>query len=135
MIKVAKAKAKFDRDIDFRIGDVENMPFENNYFDYITCAHSFHHYPHKKKAIHEMFRVLNNKGNVMIIDGCKDGLIGKVIFDFFVKKHEGDVHHLHSIQFQRILREIGFSNIYQEIFNLFIPLLLTKATAKKEAAC
>jgi len=134
MINIAKAKAKFNgsRSIDFRTGDVEHMPYEDNYFDCITCAHSFHHYPHKKKAMREMFRVLKNNGRVMIIDGYKDKPLGRFIFDFIVKKHEVDVHHLHSGQFRRLLTNVGFSNIVQTTFNPVIPLLFTKGIAGKE---
>ena len=46
MIKVAKEKTKSKGDIDLRIGDVEKMPYDSDYFDCITCAHSFHHYHH-----------------------------------------------------------------------------------------
>lgn len=134
MVNVAKAKTKFDKDVDFRIGDVEKMPYDNNYFDCITCAHSFHHYPNKGKAIGEMFRVLKNDGKAMIIDGYKDGFLGKVIFDFIIKKHEGDVHHLHSMQFHRMMKKTGFRNIIQTVFNPFIPLLFTKGVANKKNA-
>lgn len=137
MINIAKAKAKVNAniDIDFRLGDVDHMPYEDNYFDYITCAHSFHHYPHKKKAMREMFRVLRNNGKVMIIDGYKDGLLGKFIFDFIIKKHEVHVHHLRSGQFRRLLTNVGFKNIVQTTFNPIIPLLFTKGVAIKEAIC
>ena len=133
MIKIAKSKVKFDKNIDIRVGDVENMPYDKNYFDYITCAHSFHHYPNKRKAIREMFRILKDDGKAMIIDGYKDNLRGRFIFDFIVKKHEVDVHHLHSKQFQRIMNRIGFTNIKQTIFNPFVPLLFTKGVADKKA--
>lgn len=135
MIQIAKAKTKINRNIDFRVGDVEKMPYDNNYFDYITCAHSFHHYPNKRKAIREMFRVLKGNGKAMIIDGYKDGIVGRVIFDFIIKKHEVNVHHLHSLQFQRIMKKTGFTNIIQTVFNPFIPLLFTKGVANKESAC
>lgn len=133
MINIAKAKAKSNGsgDIDFRIGDVEHMPYEDSYFDCVTCAHSFHHYPHKKKALREMFRVLKNNGKVMIIDGYKDGVLGRFIFDFIIKKHEIDVHHLHSNQFRRLLTSVGFNNIVQKTFNPIIPLLFTKGVASK----
>lgn len=127
------AKSKFGNEINFRVGDVEKMPYEDNYFDYLTCSHSFHHYPHKKKAVHEMFRILKPKGKIMIIDGCKDSLLGRIIFDVIVAAHEKDVHHLHSSQFARILEEGGFRNITQEIFNPCIPLLFTMGVAKKPA--
>lgn len=134
MINTAKSKPAAEG-IDFRTGDSENIPHDDDYFDCITCAHSFHHYPHKKKAVREMFRVLRNNGTLMIIDGCKDGLLGKVIFDFFVKAHEVNVHHLHSSQFRRIMANAGFENIVQARFNLFIPLLFTKGVAGKEGKC
>ncbi len=136
MVNIAKVKAKFNghEDIKFKVGDVGNMPYEDNYFDCITCAHSFHHYPLKKKAMREMFRVLKNNGKVMIIDGYKDNLWGRFIFDFIVKRHEGDVHHLHSGQFRRLLTKTGFRNIVQVTFNPFIPLLLTKGVTSKEVA-
>ncbi|MBU4376715.1 MAG: methyltransferase domain-containing protein [Candidatus Omnitrophica bacterium] len=130
---IRAAKAKFNGEIDFRVADVEHMPYEDNQFDYLTCSHSFHHYPHKKKAVREMHRILKNKGKIMIIDGCKDNLLGRVIFDVIVKAHEGDVHHLHSSQFARILEESGFKNVTQEIFNPCIPLLFTMGVAKKPA--
>ena len=87
MINIAKSKSEdfSSAKVEFKIGDAENIPYENNQFDCITCAHSFHHYPHKKKAIREMFRVLKPNGKLMIIDGCKDRLLGKVIFDFIIK--------------------------------------------------
>lgn len=133
MINVAKQKSRLDNGLDFKIGDVENMPYEDNYFDYITCSHSFHHYPNKRKAVREMHRVLKNNGKVMIIDGYKDRLLGKFIFDFVVKRHEADAHHLHSSQFLRIMAKAGFRNIIQTVFNPVIPLLLVKGVANKEA--
>jgi ubiquinone/menaquinone biosynthesis C-methylase UbiE len=134
MISIAKSKVEGGGNVNFQVGDVEKMPYDNNYFDCITCSHSFHHYPDKRKAIQEMFRVLKDKGKVMIIDGCKDGILGKFIFDFLVQKHEVDVHHLHSRQFQHILQKIGFTDIKQTIFNSLIPLLFTKGVANKENA-
>jgi len=132
MINLAKAKANNNNlGIDFRVGDAERIPYEDNRFDIITCAHSFHHYPHKRKALQEMHRVLGHNGKIMIIDGCKDGLVGRFIFDVIVKRHEVDVHHLHSNQFRRLLTKVGFNNIVQKVFGPIVPLLFTKAVADK----
>jgi len=131
MINVAKKKFQSDNNVEFHVSDAEHMPYENNTFDYITCSHSFHHYPNKRKAIREMFRVLKNDGKVMIIDGYKDTPRGVFIFDFIVRRHEVNVHHLHSKQFRRIMNRTGFRNIDQKVFNPFIPLLFTMGVAKK----
>ncbi len=132
MIGVARKKFESDDKVEFRVSDAEHMPYADNTFDYITCSHSFHHYPNKRKAIREMFRVLKDSGKVMIIDGCKDSPRGRFIFDFIVRRHEINVHHLHSKQFQKIMGRTGFRDIYQRIFNPFIPLLFTMGVAKKE---
>jgi ubiquinone/menaquinone biosynthesis C-methylase UbiE len=125
------AKAKFGGAVNFRVGDVENMPYEDNSFDYLTCSHSFHHYPRKKKAAGEMFRILKDGGRVMIIDGYKDNLLGRIIFDLIIAAHERGVHHLRSGQFARILEGAGFRKITQETFNPCIPLLFTMGAADK----
>jgi len=39
-------------------GDSEHLPFPAGAFDVVTCANSFHHYPHQDGAINEMYRVL-----------------------------------------------------------------------------
>ncbi len=135
MIQVARQKVRPYCHVDFRVGDVEELPYEDNYFDCLTCSHSFHHYPNKKKAVREMYRVLRPEGTIMIIDGCKDNAIGKFIFDFIIKRHEVNVHHLSKVQFRKVLSLNGFKEIDQTIFNPLIPLLLTKGTADKENIC
>ncbi len=128
MIEKANAK-KNGRDINFKVGDVEELPYEDNTFDVITCSHSFHHYPNKEKAISEMYRVLKSDGRLMIIYGCRDILLGRIIFDI-VGKIEEHVYHFFGHEFRNIFRRSGFSNIVQKKFN-FIPLLLTIGTAIK----
>jgi len=46
--------------------NVCRLPFQNEFFDYLICNASFHHYPEPVKALDEMSRVMK-KGAVMII--------------------------------------------------------------------
>jgi len=128
MIEKATGK-KNGKKISFKLGDVEELPYENDTFDVITCSHSFHHYPNKEKAISEMYRVLKPDGRLMIIDGCRDVLIGRLIFDL-VERIEKHVYHLFGREFREIFRKNGFNNLVQKRFN-FVPLLLTIGTAIK----
>ena len=41
-------------------------------FDIVTCANSFHHYPHQDRAVDEMRRVLKPGGRLMLVDGYRD---------------------------------------------------------------
>lgn len=47
--------------------DVTNIPFAENYFDYIICSHVLGHVPDEKKAISELFRVLKPSGTSLIM--------------------------------------------------------------------
>ena len=129
MIEKANAKNKAN-EVRFKIGDVENLPYEDNTFDVITCSHSFHHYPNKDKAIAEMYRVLKPEGRLMIIDGCRDVIFGRIIFNI-VEKIEKHVYHLFGREFRSLFQMKGFNNTVQKRFN-FVPLLLTIGTAIKQ---
>ena len=128
MAKKAKAKLK-EHKIKVKVGDVEELPYHVNTFDVVTCSHSFHHYPDKKKAVGEMHRVLKNGGHLLIIDGSRDVLFGNAIFRVveLVEKH---VYHMLAHEVRDIFSQSGFDEITQKRFNA-VPLLLTKGTAKK----
>jgi ubiquinone/menaquinone biosynthesis C-methylase UbiE len=130
MINKAKAKLK-DEPIEFRIGDVENLPYEPNSFDAITCSHSFHHYPNQRGAVLEMHRVLKDGGKVMVIDGSRDTFWGSVIFRT-VEFVEKNVYHMYGNEMKELLASCGFIKIHQRLFNPIAPLLFTVAEAKKE---
>jgi len=130
MIKKAKAKLGGEP-IEFKVGDVENLPYETNTFDIITCSHSFHHYPNQKKAISEMHRVLKDDGKLMIIDGSRDKLLGKVIFGV-VEIVEGNVYHIFEEELRDMLMTIGFNKVEQKQFNPIAPLLFTLGHVKKK---
>ena len=128
MIRIAKSKLN-GHNIKIKVGDVENLPYGNDNFDIVTCSHSFHHYPNKKKALKEIHRVLKGGGRLMIVDGCRDVLFGDIIFSIvaFLEKH---VYHLLSHEFKKVFAQTGFHRISQRRFN-FVPLLLTTGVAKK----
>lgn len=129
MIDKAKVK-KGNHNVKFKVGDVEDLPYKDNAFDVITCSHSFHHYPDKEKAISEMYRVLKHDGRLMIIDGCRDVLLGRIIFNI-VGRIERHVYHLFGEELRELFRRSGFNNLVQKRFN-FVPLLLTIGTAIKQ---
>ncbi len=116
--------------VSFETGDVEDLPYEDDTFDVITCSHSFHHYPNKAKAMSEMYRVLKPGGRLMIVDGCMDVFFGRIVFRI-VEWLERHVYHLPGEEFRRIFRRSGFNNIVQKRFN-FVPLLITIGVAIKD---
>jgi len=55
-------------DINFRQGNVSNMPFNANMFDFIICVFAFKNFKQPLKALQEMHRVLKPGGMALIMD-------------------------------------------------------------------
>lgn len=108
-------------------GDSERLPFASGSFDVVTCANSFHHYPHQGRAIAEMRRVLRPGGRLMLVDGHRDWPWGWFIYDVCVAGVEGDVHHASAEQFRTMARAAGFESVEQKIYHGFAPFLFTEA--------
>lgn len=110
-------------------GDSERLPFGSGTFDIVTCANSFHHYPHQDRAIAEMRRVLRPGGRLMVIDGYRDSLWGWFIFDVCVASVEGDVHHASARRFRELMTQAGLQAIAQRPYPGLAPFLMTEGIA------
>jgi ubiquinone/menaquinone biosynthesis C-methylase UbiE len=113
--------------------DSERLPFKDDVFDAVTCAHSFHHYPHQERAIAEMHRVLRPGGKLLIIDGDRDRTWGHLLFEVLVVSIEGPVRHRTSREFRDLYQEAGFASIIQHRRGGPFPFLLTCGRAVKPA--
>jgi ubiquinone/menaquinone biosynthesis C-methylase UbiE len=54
--------------LDFRIADAHDLPFETTSFDIVTCRRAAHHFVDIAKALREMTRVLKPGGRLIIDD-------------------------------------------------------------------
>ena len=67
-----KMKAKqVSHIIDMQLGDSENMPFEDGYFDAITVGFGVRNYEHLEKGLTEMLRVTRSGGKIVILEFSK----------------------------------------------------------------
>ncbi len=131
MCRVARGKAAEyakDGSAVFARGDSEHLGFGAGSFDVVTCSNSFHHYPHQADVLAEMRRVLRPGGQLMIIDGFRDNLVGWLVFDVFVRAVEGEVHHVTWSAMRRMFRDAGLVDVRQRKLNFWMPLLLTVGT-------
>jgi ubiquinone/menaquinone biosynthesis C-methylase UbiE len=110
-------------------GDSERLPFASGTFDIVTCANSFHHYPHQDRAIAEMARVLRTGGRLMVIDGYRDSIWGWFIFDVCVSSIEGGVHHASARRFRELMTNAGLQAIAQRPFRRPAPFLMNEGIA------
>lgn len=56
------------KNIEWVEGDAQNLPFTDNYFDAITMGYGLRNMVDKRKALHEMYRVLKPGARVSILD-------------------------------------------------------------------
>ncbi len=75
MLKTARGKlcsSDLKKRIEYRRGDVQNLPFENNTIDFVVCTFSLHHWSNPDEALQEIYRVLKYQGQFLIFDLRRD---------------------------------------------------------------
>jgi ubiquinone/menaquinone biosynthesis C-methylase UbiE len=112
--------------VSVTVGDSEHLPFATGSLDVVTCANSFHHYPHQAKVIGEMRRVLRPGGRLLLLDGWPDQFIGRIVYDVIVTRVEGgSVWHRESHHLRAMFKEAGFCDVTQRRTYSLFPILLT----------
>jgi ubiquinone/menaquinone biosynthesis C-methylase UbiE len=68
-VEICKTNAKRENvAVNFLQGNVSQMPFEDDTFDFIFCSAAFKNFKEPIVALYEMYRVLKNNGIILIID-------------------------------------------------------------------
>lgn len=96
MLEVGRKKMKaksLDDLIELRLGDSENLEFEDNIFDAITVAFGVRNFENLEKGLAEMYRVTKKNGHVMIIE--------------FSRPSNFPVKQLYKFYFNSILPRVG----------------------------
>lgn len=65
MMAIAKQKAP---QAEYRLADVERLPFGEASFDAVTCAFGVRNFVHLEQGLHEMLRVLKPGGRMVILE-------------------------------------------------------------------
>ena len=87
---------------EFLTCSCESIPLPDNYADIVYCAFSFRDFYDKEKGLCEIYRVLKNKGKLIILDIAKPGKIRNKLIYFYIKriapllvwKSRGHIHYL-----------------------------------------
>lgn len=111
MIEVSRNKAAQAKlDVTFQLGNIEDIPFPNEYFDVVMCSFMIFHMSEKvrNKGIKEIYRVLKPQGKLLVLDLAlptqpASRRILKLLLGFMLK------HDLKELQ--PIMESSGFSQI------------------------
>ncbi|NIJ44288.1 demethylmenaquinone methyltransferase/2-methoxy-6-polyprenyl-1,4-benzoquinol methylase [Wenyingzhuangia heitensis] len=71
MLEVGKEKVKtlgLENTIELVLGDSENIPYEDNFFDAITVSYGVRNFEHLNKGLQEIHRVLKPEGIFIVLE-------------------------------------------------------------------
>lgn len=124
MIEQAKLlqKEKNLKNIEWKIGDVLNLPFEDNSFSMVVTRYSLHHMIDPKKVLMEMHRVCKVGGQVLVIDVTPDKN-KRDAYDHVEKLR--DTSHTKALTFDELknmMANIGLDNIETDYHDLEMEL-------------
>jgi demethylmenaquinone methyltransferase/2-methoxy-6-polyprenyl-1,4-benzoquinol methylase len=134
MLEVGREKMKrkkVDNIIEMKLGDSENMPFEDGYFDALTVGFGVRNYENLEKGLSEMLRVLRTDGKAIILEFSKPKKFpvkqyfkfhSKYVIPFFGKWISKDVKAYEYLpesvaafpegkDFENILVKLGYRNV------------------------
>jgi len=112
MIEVSRRKAARKRvEIDFRVGVIEQLPFDDGAFDVVLSSLMLHHLPDdlKRRGLAEVARVLKPGGRFFAVDmapGSGGGFLSRGLARHFIHRHAGDLASL-----AQTLADAGFRDV------------------------
>lgn len=84
MMAIAKQKAP---QAEYRLADVERLPFGNASFDAVTCAFGVRNFVHLEQGISEMLRVLKPGGRMVILElATPDSMIVSPFYNLHTRR-------------------------------------------------
>ena len=133
--KVKMRKKKVDHIVSMQLGDSENLPFEENYFDAVTVGFGVRNFEDLEKGLSEMLRVIRPNGKAIILEFSKPknfpikqvfGFYSKYFIPFFgknISKDEKAYAYLpESVQafpegeeFKSILKKVGYTKVQSKL--------------------
>jgi ubiquinone/menaquinone biosynthesis C-methylase UbiE/DNA-binding HxlR family transcriptional regulator len=59
------------KNVEYRLGDMEEVPIENEAVELVFFSQSLHHALHPERALHEAWRILQPGGRIVVLDLIK----------------------------------------------------------------
>ena len=126
MIEEAEKNCGGCENIYFYKADAAALPFEGDFFDFIICTNSFHHYFSPSKVLDEVYRVLKPRGKIYILELTADGFIMKMVDKR--KKEREFVKHYSTQGYKTLFAEARLNYISSK---LITPPVKVHIAAKK----
>ena len=120
---IEKAIKKLREKAILKLSDAENLPFNDNTFDYVLSTEAFHHFPNPNKTLKEINRVLKKNGEFMLADV---NFYSDFIHWLFKKVEPGHVKIYSKDEFKELFINNSFKIIAQKRLGIFAILTIGK---------
>jgi len=121
---IKEANKKNIKNAEFLEERSDELPFEDNTFDVVTCSQSLHHYPDTDKALQEAYRVLK-PNEIYILSDIGTGTFRQVgiLLDNFIYRHfshTGDCNVSYLEKAESDMKRNGYTILHKEKVTKFI---------------
>ena len=85
MMEIGKRKTeRLNANVEFVHGNAQQMPFEDDTFDAVTCAFGCRNFQNLDEGLREMFRVLRTGGQVVILEfSYPSNILVRALYDIY----------------------------------------------------
>ncbi len=115
---LGKARAKLESSVDLRLGDAEDLPFDDGAFDIVTSVSMFHYLRDPGLALREARRVLRPGGRIVIADWCHDYLSCRFLDLFLRLFNRAHFHTYRMDELKSVLQQAGFGDVQAESYKI-----------------
>lgn len=113
MISQAKEKSNT---IDWKVASINELPYESNTYEGVTCTLAIHHFDDLLVAFQEVYRVID-KGRFVIFTSSPEQMNNYWLKEYFPKAIEISANQMPNVaEVSEILKTVGFNIIGHETF-------------------
>jgi len=89
--------------------DAAQLPFDDAYFQLITCTNALHYFPDVDATLREMRRVISSNGNLVITDWCRNYFWMRLLNRILPWTRHAHAHTLSIDELEQSLAQAGFN--------------------------